>query len=470
MTNPLDFLIRRSPIAGLEISETAIRIALISMTDGKTPTIGVKAMAEEALPAGVVTNGEVTDVKQLTAVIKKLVSSSKLTTKYVIVSIPGEQAYTRIFSFPETISGDKLETSMNLTIGFHLPVKPDDVYLDWEKLEGEEKANKEIFLATMSKKIVDGFLEAVNAAGLKTTAVELHEASFVRVANIGNEPVLIKRERQGGTNFSVIKNRIPHFTRFVPNSLSEDILDKETLRVRNFYEFEHGTISDTLNYDKLSCVRNILPEATDDESRWLIALGAAARGLLPRSEDTLVSLMPLGTETAYEYQKLAAFSELLTNSIVGVAIFFAVAYLGVWALMISLQVNAVNALQGASIAAIPTDSAGLEARANDFNARVGQLAGIARTIPRWSIAVEMIGKYLDHGVVINSLNMPSPAASFSITGVASTREALKIFTKSLEESEYFTGVVVPLTGASLRANIPFSATFMLKDPQSLYQY
>lgn len=470
MVNPLDFLIRRSPIAGLEISESAVRIALLEMKTGKDAGVIIKALAEEELPAGAVTDGRVTDGKALSQAIARLVAASGVNTKYVIASIPTSAAYARVFSFPENVGGEKLEQTMNLTIGFHLPVKPEEAYLDWEKIESEDGETKEIFLAAARKEVVGGFLEAVKNAGLKVVALELHPASFARVANLGLETQIIRQTDSANTAFYVVKNGAPRFVRVVPTAAGKTFLKGEAERVKNFYEFENGRVSNILNYDDLTGTRTIVPEGLENEARWLVALGAAARGLLPRSEDTLVSVMPLGTELAYEYQKLATFSELLSNITVGVAIFFAAAYLGVWIMMLSLQMSVTSGLQNASTIRVAPELAGMEDRARAFNERVASLAGLVVTIPRWSLAVDVISRHIGDGIVVSALSMPAPSAVFSMTGVAATRDSLNAFKKSMEDETAFADVAMPLVGVGMRKNIPFSVSFRLKDPQILYRY
>ncbi|MBI5742525.1 MAG: pilus assembly protein PilM [Candidatus Niyogibacteria bacterium] len=470
MTNPLDFLIRRSPIAGLEISESAVRIALLEMGKGKNARVAIKTLAEEELPEGTLTDGRVTDTKGLTEAIRRLVTGAGITTKYVVASIPVGAAYARVFSFPENVSGEKLEQTMNLTIGFHLPVRPEDVHLDWEKIEGDDGEVKEIFLAAAAKDVVTGFLEAVKNAGLKVVALEIHPASFARVADLGAGATIVRRADTASTAFYVLKNGAPRFMRTVPNAAGKVFLKGEAQRIKNFYEFENGPVSDILDYETLTGARAIVPEGLEGEARWLVALGAAARGLLPRSEDTLVSVMPLGTELAYEYQKLATFSNLLSNIAVGVAAFFATAYLGAWIMMLSLQMSVTSGLQNASMVRVAPEMAGLEDRATAFNERVASLAGIVGTIPRWSLAVELVSRHISDGITISALSMPAPSAVFSMTGIAATRDSLNAFKRSMEEEPQFAEVAMPLVGIGMRKNIPFSVSFRLKDPQVLYQY
>lgn len=471
MINPLNFLIGRHPIAGLEISEDVVRLALLELSDGKTPVISVKTLAEEKLADGIVARGAVEDETALSQAIARLAATSGIGADYVVVSIPEEKIYSHVFSFPETIGGKKLEQTMELTIGFHLPVHPKDVYLDWEGLETPGDKTKEIYLAAAPRAVIDGFLGAIGKAGLKTVAVETHAASFARVAEIDEEPTLIIKNEPKSANFYILKNRIPHFTRIVPLDLGKAILKKEPERLKNFYEFENGALAGVINYGKLTTLRTILPEKTEDEQKWLISLGAAARGLLPRSEDNLVSIMPLGTEKAYEYQKASAFSNLAANIVIGVSIFFATAYLGSWLLMTSLQQNTTSALESATAIRISPESATLEERARAFNSQVANAAAIATQIPRWSVVMTILEKYLgNENITISNISMPSPVSAFNITGVALNREALNNFKRQLENAEELTNVTLPLSGVGLRANIPFSVSLYLKNPQMLYQY
>lgn len=473
----LKFLTREEPIAGLEISDSYIRLALLSVREEKEKgkkerkkITEIKFLKEKSLQEGVVIGGE---VKNKTAFIKTLadfLKETKPAVKYAVVSILSSNIYSRIYSFPKSVTGDKLEDSMNLAIGFQLPVKPEDVYLDWEKIDGEKN---EIFLATIPKPIINDYLEALTAAGLRTVAVEFYPMSISRAIDVPAEGafLMVAANKEESCVFVLDGNSIK-LNRFVP----AEFLENEMGKIIDFYEAENNvSVSGIINIEKeKEKIKIISPfseneEIKKDGSKWIIALGAAIRGIMPRSSDIIVSLMPVGTEEAYDNQKAITFSEFISNITIGLAVFFSAAFIGVWIMMISLQQNFSNRLS--ILDSRPAQGAGdLESRAMAFNDLTGKANSILGKLPRWSIALEELKSRVAPGILINSFSSSLPADAINMAGTAQTRPQLNLFKKTLEESPMFMEIKLPLTNLEQKENIPFSVSFRLKDPNVLIAY
>ena len=182
----------------------------------------------------------------------------------------------------------------------------------------------------------------------------------------------------------------------------------------------------------------------------------------------MISLMPIGTEEAYENQKALAFAEFLSAVVIGLSVFFAVVFIGVWILMTSVQQSFSGRLESLISLPLPTDAPEIESRARNFNELVGKASGILGTIPKWSGLMEELKSRTIPGITINSVSLPSPDAAMNLTGVAQNRYQLNLFKKSLEESPLLTDAQIPFTNIAQKENISFSASFRLKDFTALY--
>lgn len=434
--NLINVFTREEPIAGLEISETYLRLAIL----------GLKV--EEALTNGV----------SKTESLKNLLKKSKTKVRYVIVSVPADNSYSRIFSFPKSLAGEKLEETMKLTVGFQLPVKLEDIYLDWEKVETKDKEKNEIFLAAMPKTTINDYINVLNAAELKPVAIELHPQSFLRVMDLENDKtVLVKMMSKTSVGIFIIKNRVLRFSRILPeNFLDEAKLELEVRKITDFYESENGPIAQSIKFG--------------EPDKWLISTGAATRGLLPRSKDTLISLMPIGTEQAYEFQKAVAFIEFLSSLAVGFAIFFSAAFLAIWLLIVSVQQQTLNQLEILSSLPLPQDTVELENKALKFNTLVNFSSDIIKTLPRWSFVIEELRLKTLPAISLTNVSLSSTSETINIIGIAKDRDQLNLFKKNLESSTLFREIILPLTNLEQEENIPFSISFKLKEPQKLYVY
>ncbi len=316
----LKLFTREEPIAGLEISDSFLRIALLDLetrklskkntdpegsrqgtygageTQKEEKIITVKAFREKPLKEGIIANGEIKDMNGLVAALKELLKEIKPRINYAVVSISSDNIYSRLYSFPKTLSGVKLEETMNLTVGFQLPVEPEKVYLDWEKIESKEK--NEIFLAAIPKSIINAYMEALMAAGLRTVAIEFYPMSVSRVIKVPeNENILTVIFSKDKADISIIGGRAVRFNRLAPLSRFPDEVSfsDEIRKTADFYESESknsvseialigegGKISGLSLPVSQGVIKSPFAEHTEikkDGSRWLISVGAALRGM-----------------------------------------------------------------------------------------------------------------------------------------------------------------------------------------------
>ena len=482
--NLLKLFTRDEPIAGLEISDSCLRLALLLKEEkgelraksSEEEALEIKALGEKPLKGGIIGGGEIKKKEDFIAALNELLKDIKPRIRYAVVSIPADNVYARLYSFPKTVSGEKLEETMKLTVGFQLPVKVEDTYLDWEKTSAETRRN-EVFLATIRKPIIDNYLEALAAVGLRTVAIEFHPMSVARAADISpGKTVLALISGKENITVSVIENKTVRFNRTIPaNRTNAASFAEEIRKVVDFYESENKTsISEIVSIGETSASDDRIlpakimklfsghPKISKDSGKWLIAVGAAWRGLLPRAEDALVSLMPIGTEEAYENQKALAFAEFLSAIVIGLSAFFAVVFVGVWILMTSVQQSFNGRLQSLISLPLPTDAPEIESRARNLNETVGKASNILGTIFTWSGLLEELKSRTIPGIAINSVSLPAPDATMNLTGIAQNRPQLNSFKKSLEESSLLTEVALPLANLEMKESIPFLISFRLR--------
>ncbi|MBI4692385.1 MAG: pilus assembly protein PilM [Candidatus Terrybacteria bacterium] len=223
----LKLFTREEAIAGMEISDSYIRIALLGLKkekQAKKEIIEIKALKKAPLKAGIIVNGVIENKAVFVKTLKEILKEIKPKIRYAVVSILPNNIYSHLYSFPKTVSGEKLEETMKLTIGFQLPMKTEEVYLDWEKVSLIKE--NEIFLASVPRPIIDVYTETLTAGGIMPVAVEFHPMSAVRLIDFPSDKtarLLLIADRQN-INVSVIENRTIKFNRLVPaDFLNDDI-------------------------------------------------------------------------------------------------------------------------------------------------------------------------------------------------------------------------------------------------------
>lgn len=406
----------------------------------------------------------------LTLSIIKLLKKSP-TVRYFVVSIPGNKVYQKVFTFPKTVEGERLLEAMKLATTFQLPFAAETAYIDWEKISGEDR--NDVFLAAAPRLVIGGFISALARAGVKTVAIETRGMSLGRVMEGDEHGVLVRETASMGTALYVIKNGIPYFSRILPFSyVQKESADKEIEKVKKFYGVEwKEALSRVADISELPLISSLSDELKrmSGTAAWAIALGAAIRGLLPRSMDTVVSVLPVGTEEAYEYQKAAAFSKFIAHAAVGLAIFWSAIFFGSWLLLLTIQENSNKELTALSALPASTLNLALEDRARGFNDLVAETHSILAVFPSWSIVIEELKAQITPGISVTALSLPAPDAVMSLSGVAATRADLNKFKKSLGGFGLISEVALPITNLEQKASIPFSVTFRMRDPQVLFR-
>lgn len=470
--NLLRVITREESIAGLEISDDYLRLALLELKGKDKTKLEIRALVEIPLTTGTVINGYIKNQDDFIALLKKLIKKSTIKIRYIIVSLPASAVYSRVFTFPKTIQDAKIEETMKLIINFQLPIKPDEVYLDWEKISDNE--HNEVFFASAPRPLIDEYLKIFKVVGLKTVAIEFHPMSFSRVVElpVNNAAMIVASDKTNGS-FFVIKNKTLYFSRVAPFSLlTKKSLKEETRKIIDFYESDGGKISQliNLNASKAGTIFRVGALTEKDGWKWFTSVGAGWRGLLARSQDTIVSLMPVGTEDAYEYQKATTFAGFLSAIAITLAIFFSIAFIAGWTLMATMQHNTLNRIDSLTTVNTQGDFTALENKATQFNELVGAASDLVKTIPNWSVLIEDLKGRVTEGIIITELSLPSPEQILTVKGTAQSRKQLNSFKKSLDESRFLSEVKLPLTNLEQKENIPFSVSFKLKDQSTLYSF
>ncbi len=485
--NLLNLLTTEKRVAGIEISDSVVRIAFLRPKENKQWKMrGKKTLAtstsgkleheliliEEPIAPNIIENGMVIDPDLLSKTLRDIWVRAKLDTHYAIVAIPDDTIYSRIFSFPKSVEGSRLTEAMRLAISFQLPMKIEGMYLDWELTTNTKTAN-EILLSTIPRTVAHGYVGALETAGIKTVALESHLASISRAIKYKeSEPILITSKTPDGVTVFILKDGILRFSRTLPTKfVTENKRAEEIRKIKTAYEAEHKEIISEIELRDLTVNDDYAsyPMKTP-QAKWLIAVGAVMRAQIPEGTDNLISLLPVGTEEAYSYQKMTTFVVLIRNLTIGVSIFFILAFLGTYLFMLSVSKNITSTVATLSESSLSPEIIAKEAWIMRVNELTSASQSILSQTPLWSTVIAEVNARLIQGISISAFNATSLTEKMSLAGTAKDRATLNRFKKYLEESAMFTGVDIPFTNIEQREDIPFSASLRIKDPSALYYH
>ncbi|MFH1565085.1 MAG: type IV pilus assembly protein PilM [bacterium] len=176
---------------GLDISDTSLKFVQLKKASelklGKSKDKKIVEKLEMScfnsikLPPGLIINGEIKNQEETAKQINKLLYSSKcgnIFSKNVITVLPQTQTFIKLLQIPNTPEEEMLK-AISEEVVKHIPLVLDEVYIDWQIINREEK-KLNVLIGTAPKKIVDQYIKTLDQASLQLVALEIEAASICR--------------------------------------------------------------------------------------------------------------------------------------------------------------------------------------------------------------------------------------------------------------------------------------------------
>ncbi len=205
---------------GLDIGTSAVRAAELSV--GRAD-VGLRRFGQVALPSGAVRDGEVADPQTVAAAIRQLWTTSKISSKKVVVGIANQRVIVRQVDLP-WLPVKELRESLAFQVQDFLPIPVEQAILDFhpvEEVTDDSGARLlRVLLVAAARDMVVGFLDAVQQAGLTPVQVDLTPFAVLRSLAAVEDSALGGVDAEalvdvgaGVTNIVVHENGVPRFVR-----------------------------------------------------------------------------------------------------------------------------------------------------------------------------------------------------------------------------------------------------------------
>lgn len=204
---------------GLEVSNSAVRIAEVSVAGGRAKLLN---LGQVRLPPRSVVDGSVVDVAAVAGAIERCVKEGGFTIKEVHLGVSGLRAITRELDMPH-VPDSELDAAVRLQALDVIPFPVDKTLLSARPLEDVTAPDgtpmRRVLLAAAHRDLVEPLLEAVGKAGLTPVSIDLSSSSLVRslfdpgVPSGGPEAIV--SIGSGLTTIVVHEDGVPHFVRTI---------------------------------------------------------------------------------------------------------------------------------------------------------------------------------------------------------------------------------------------------------------
>lgn len=160
-----------APIFGLDIGSANIKVTQIAGTRDKMELVA--AAAAPTPGKGALSEAD-SDQQELANAIRALVAEAKVSTPYVVASLPESQIFTRVIE-TAVLTDSELQSAIKYEAEQYIPLPLSEVKLDYQVLsrppEGDPSAKMEILLVAAPNVLVNRYLKILSLAGLKPHAL-----------------------------------------------------------------------------------------------------------------------------------------------------------------------------------------------------------------------------------------------------------------------------------------------------------
>jgi len=170
-----------SAMVGIDIGSDLIKVVEAKCAkDGITITgIGVAR-----IPEGIVENEVIVNPQALGEAIKAVLAEAGIKTRKSVSSVSGQsRVVVRVIDVPK-MSGKELAETMKWEVERHVPFPPNEVIMDFQPLDrtsaDPSAQNMEVLLAVAQEELINNHVQALQAAGLKPTAIDVEPLAASR--------------------------------------------------------------------------------------------------------------------------------------------------------------------------------------------------------------------------------------------------------------------------------------------------
>ena len=481
----LNFLTPKEKIVGIEINSQKMRMLYLELDrNGKAI---VKGRSEIKINEKDLSFEKIKDIKKISKALSRLKNDfkpQKSLSSFAILTIPQNEIYSEIMEFPAVLSEDQLIESIGLNASENLPLPLSECYIDWQIIESSNKTNS-VLISTIPRKIADNYIKILKENGFKLIALEASFLSIERAVFISEKPTIFLYLTDKGITSIIYKNRSPYFSQFelwnettvgkeIKNikDLSKTIKNKikkltlyfesrnDEMKIEKVLLVSHGFDADII-IEKIG--KALLPiEKAElkikslENNDWITVAGAAARAFIPRSDDKIISLLPVGTESLYETQKAVSFIKSIMTLIFSLAIFYIAVFSGSYLLILNLEKNINNQISIRNSLPLSEEYIKIKSETKEFNSYTIDLANIYQeTGSDYGNILKNINKLNTPGISITKLNSVKQNEPVYISGIASTRENMNVFRSKIENSSLFKGTKLSVKNIAQKENIIF---------------
>ncbi|MEK7593149.1 MAG: pilus assembly protein PilM [Patescibacteria group bacterium] len=483
-------------VGGLEINDLNLRFAYIKKE--KVFSASVK-LEPETIKDGKIQNRQ-NFIKALSQLHSQIASHSRKKI-CVIATIPDNNVYAQIFNLPESAE-TQLEEAAKLNLQMISPIDFERAYSDWQAVGKSRENGLEILGAFIQSELIDELDDSLREAGFVPVAIEFSSLSLARLASELGEavnpqnPFILFNVGANGLSFSLIKNSNLYFNHFVSwqsvygnerrvafESFKKLIVE-EIKKVLNFSSTHWGHQTNAIFISSHGLIEEIakivsqnfsfnsqiltLKNFKNFERDWFLALGAALRGLMPRFQDSIISLSKIGTEKEFYKQQTAVFLKIWRNIALAFLMTVLIIFISADGFLAKIIGNLNNQFSVLTASQNQPDSSmaefnRLQKEVADVNKEINLAVLAYESRLQRSELLENIKNKAGDDIVFKRISIQSPDSPIFINGLAQSEQKALEFKGRLVSDSRFSEIELPISKIiPSSAGVEFAISFKFR--------
>lgn len=204
---------------GLDLSDMSFKFAQLKKNK---KNIDITAFGAGEIKSGIIENGEIKDEDALAQILASVLNDpikGKLSTRYVVCSLPEQHSFIRVLQLPK-MSVDETKEAIKWEIEQNIPLGINEVYFDWQLINSDKnRDHQDISISAVPKSVVDPYISVLKKADLVPVALEVESIAVARsvIKNLSTDaPVFLVDIGGTTTSFIIFSGNTLRFTSSVP--------------------------------------------------------------------------------------------------------------------------------------------------------------------------------------------------------------------------------------------------------------
>ncbi len=268
------------PCMGVDISDTSLKYIAFKPSVFDNTERQLDVWGDISIPSGVVNRGEVTDPKQLVAVLKEFKAKTK--AEFVRLSLPEEKAYLFETTIKNSTPQKEVRSLLEFRLEENVPIASRDVYFDYSIMPAASGVqNSAVSVVAYPKQIIQSYYDACIEAGLRPVSFEVEAQAMARavVPRDTASSVMLVDFGKTRTGIGIVNNGALLYTSTIDiggNQLSqvlrkvlgEDTAEAELTLIKNTQGLVRGAESSNIHDSLISTVSVVRDEMATRMQYW----------------------------------------------------------------------------------------------------------------------------------------------------------------------------------------------------------